>query len=110
MIQIRLHLDLKKLPRIPLLTSPFIDELERRAAYERVFFGSPDGALVLADMLKSWGALSPSFTAPGFDPVVAAHNDGAKHAVLSILREAGGDPDKLAQAITRNALEDTRNE
>lgn len=105
MISIRLKVDRERLRQIPFASEIFGDELERRRAYEELFFGSPLGARVLADILRSNGAMAVSFTAhKKFDPIPAAHADGQKHAALSIFQTAGGSQARLARAAIEDDL------
>jgi hypothetical protein len=106
---IRFRVPYVKLPAIGLEAGAFANGLERQRAYENVFFGSPEGARVLADILQANGACAPSFVT-GFDPVAAAHNDGAKTAAISILHLAGGDPARLARAFAFNDLTETQDD
>jgi len=107
--RIRFRVPYVKLPAIGLEDGAFRNALERKRAYEEIFFGSVTGARVLADILQANGACAPSFVGT-FDPVIAAHNDGAKTCAISILRLAGGDTSRLAKAFAFNDLTETHND
>lgn len=94
---------------VPLLGTfaSFRNEVECRAAYERVFFDSEDGLMVLRDILTSNGVFSPSFP-DNADRTAAALRDGYKGCALGIMHKAGASDGRLARAILTNNLSEAR--
>lgn len=103
----RIRITLERVPAVPVFGQAFNSELARRDAYERVFFGSESGLLVLKDILSENGVFAPSFPQTA-DPVAAALRDGYKGAALKIMHTAGGSERKLARAILLNDLGEAR--
>lgn len=70
-----------------------------RQAYRRVF-DSPDGEMVLSDMLRRSGVTAPRFTK---DPIESAFFEGQRHFVLSVFRFVHTS-DKLQEKLAEEAV------
>ncbi len=71
-------------------------QLRKCEAYHRIF-SSPDGKIVLHDMMNNHYVLSTTHV--NNDPISSAHNEGERNAVIRILAILKTTPAKMRQMM-----------
>ena len=79
------------------------DRLHKNAAYKSVF-NSPDGELVIQDLMKQCGLLNPQITT---DTNLLLIQQGQQRIVLSILRILGKDAAEITEQIKESMKHET---